>query len=161
MGALAAVCLAIPGSWNMVEATTGRGAAHPVPYLLGLAGLLIFFAYWSFRHSYPPGRQVPWVLYLLFISVVEEFIFRLVLPSVLFGFVPTVVALVLSNLVFASIHYVTLRWRLVNCIATFLGGMGLSHLMAQGDLLLVIMVHWLGTFINTPSPPSKQSDGAG
>ena len=72
-----------------------------------------------------------------------------------------ITAHVLSNLVFASLHYFTLRWRLVNCIATFLGGMGLSHLMGQGDLLLVIMIHWLGTFINTPSPPSGESDGAG
>ena len=73
----------------MVENTTGRGAADPVPYLFGLAGLILFFAYWSSRHSYPAKRQVQWVLYLL------------------------------------------------------------------------IMVHWLGTLINMPSPPSKESDGAG
>ena len=35
------------------------------------------------------------------------------------------------------------------------------HLMGRGDLLLVILVHWLGTFINTPAPPSGESEGAG
>lgn len=161
MGALAAVCLVLPGSLGMIVEASGRAAAHPFRYLLGLSGLIFFFAYWGFRHAYQAKRQLQWVLYLLFISVVEEITFRLVLPVLLATTTTVITALVMSNLVFASIHYFTLRWRLVNCIATFLGGMGLSHLMSQGDLLLVIMVHWLGTFINTPAPPSKQSDGAG
>ena len=72
MAGLAAVCIAVPGAWSMVENTTSRGAAHPVPYLSGLAGLILFFAYWSSRHSYPAKRQVQWILYLLMISVAEE-----------------------------------------------------------------------------------------
>jgi len=40
---------------------------------------------------------------------------------------------------------------------TFLGGMGLSQLMTHGDLALVVMVHWLGTFLNTPVPPAERN----
>ena len=57
MGVLAVLCLMAPGAWNLLETTTSKGAADPIPYLSGFAGLVLFFAYWSFRHGYSPPRQ--------------------------------------------------------------------------------------------------------
>ncbi len=161
MTCLAVICLLLPGTWPLIAATTEPVLRQPAPYLAGLAGMLLFFVYWSRRHRLRAERQVPWLGYLLLISIVEEITFRLVLPQLLSAHMDARAAHVSSNLLFASIHYFTLRWRTVNCIATFFGGMGLSHLMGRGDLLLVILVHWLGTFINTPAPPSGESEGAG
>ncbi|MEM1155123.1 MAG: CPBP family intramembrane glutamic endopeptidase [Pseudomonadota bacterium] len=161
MSSLALLCLLLPTSWSLLGNTTAPALNNPMPYLAALTGLLLFFTYWSRRHGLTATQQVPWLTYLLLISVVEELTFRLVLPQLLSSYLDNRLAHVLSNIVFACIHYVTLRWRTVNCVATFFGGMGLSHLMGRGDLLLVILIHWLGTFINTPSPPSGDSDGAG
>lgn len=161
MACLAGLCLLTPGALPLLAQTTARALGQPLAYLAGLGALLLFFAYWSGRHRATTTRQLQWVFYLLMISVVEEISFRLVLPQLLAGLTPLTLAQVLSNLLFACIHYFTLRWRLVNCIATFFGGMGLSHLMGRGDLVLVVAVHWLGTFINTPRPPSGTTDGAG
>ncbi len=161
MSVLALICLLLPGSWALLTTATAPAIREPMPYLATLAGMLLFFVYWSRRHGFAPGRQVPWVGYLLLISIVEEITFRLVVPQLLQAHMDIRLAHVLSNLAFACIHYFTLRWRMVNCAVTFLGGMGLSQLMGRGDLLLVILVHWIGTFINTPAPPSGESDGAG
>lgn len=161
MTCLALVCLLLPGTWQLIATTTQSFVRQPAPYLAGLVAMLLFFVYWSRRHGLTAEKQAPWIGYLLLISVVEEITFRLVLPQLLSAHMDTRVAHVTSNLLFACIHYFTLRWRMVNCIATFFGGMGLSHLMGRGDLLLVILVHWLGTFINTPAPPSGESEGAG
>ena len=107
-------------------------------------------------------RQIFWLGYLLFISVVEEIGFRLSLPilfsdsflkeyNFLFG-------IFLSNLLFASLHYFTLRWKLKACIFTFLGGIGLSRLFyVTEDLALIILVHWAITFLNTPTAPNNIS----
>lgn len=161
MTCLALLCLLLPGTWALVADTTAPALGRPHVYLAGVAAMFLFFIYWSRRHALAAGRQVPWLGYLLLISVVEEVTFRLVLPHLLSAHMDVRLAHVTSNLLFACIHYVTLRWRMVNCVATFFGGMGLSHLMGRGDLVLVILVHWLGTFINTPAPPSGESDGAG
>tara|TARA_B100000886_G_scaffold151362_1_gene102956 strand:- start:1022 stop:1633 length:612 start_codon:yes stop_codon:yes gene_type:complete len=107
-------------------------------------------------------RQIFWIGYLLFISIVEEIGFRVSLPilfsdsflkeyNFLFG-------IFLSNLVFASLHYFTLRWKLKACIFTFLGGIGLSRLFyVTEDLALIILVHWAITFLNTPTAPNNIS----
>jgi membrane protease YdiL (CAAX protease family) len=92
---------------------------------------------------------------LLLISITEELTFRLILPSLLSAQFDGRVPHIMSNLLFAAIHYVTLRWRLRNCIVTFFGAMGLSYLMMQGDLAVVVLVHWFATFLNTPAPPAK------
>ena len=64
----------------------------------------------------------------------------------------------LSNLLFASLHYFTLRWKLKACIFTFLGGLGLSRLFyVTEDLALIILVHWAITFLNTPTAPNNIS----
>jgi hypothetical protein len=159
MGTLALLCLLLPGSLALLSATIAPLLARPAPYALALAGLLLFFTAWSLRRPQPVHRQARWILYLLFISIAEEIAFRLVLPSVLrtgappaSGLAPLYAHLV-SNLVFAGIHFFTLRWKFRYCVMTFLGGMGLSYMMRHGDLTLLVMVHWLGTFLNTPYPP--------
>lgn len=146
-------CLLFPGASALIATTTGPFMLAPENYAAAAVCLLAFFFVWSARRSDNVQRESLWLLYLLWISVVEELAFRLLLPALMDNQLPRLYANVASNALFAGIHYFTLRWRLRNCIATFLGGMGLSHLMGQGDLVLVIMVHWAGTFLNTPWPP--------
>ena len=159
MGLLALLGLLLPGTLEALQATTAPAVANPRPYLIGLVGMVVFFILWSLRRPQPAARQTRWVLYLLFISVVEEVAFRLAVPLFLQSSVGWLAANVVSNLIFAGLHYVTLRWKLRNCIVTFLGGMGLSQLMTNGDLTVLVMVHWVGTFLNTPYPPHHKKVG--
>jgi membrane protease YdiL (CAAX protease family) len=94
-----------------------------------------------------------WIGYLLFISIAEEWIFRLALPNLLKAYMAPIYAVVISNVLFATIHFFTLRWRLIWVVFAFLGGLGLSRAMTHDDLLVVIWLHWIGTFLNTPFPP--------
>ena len=105
-------------------------------------------------------RQIFWIGYLFLISIVEEISFRLSLPILFSEFFfkeySFLIGIVLSNLLFASLHYFTLRWKLKACIFTFLGGIGLSRLLYEtGDITLVVMVHLVLTFLNTPSAPEQ------
>lgn len=156
MTALALVCLLTPGALSLLGQTTTGFRADPAAYLVVVIALLGFFALWSRRRAYAFTRQSLWVGYLLWISIVEEVAFRLLLPALFEAELTRLQAHVLSNAIFAGLHYFTLRWRLVNCIGTFLGAMGLSHLMGHGDLVLVILVHWVGTYLNTPWPPGTR-----
>jgi di/tricarboxylate transporter len=88
------------------------------------------------------------------ISLMEEWIFRCALPLWASSFLPYLAGVVLSNALFAIIHYFTLRWKVQRCIFAFLGGMGLSRLLVFEDLFLLIGIHWFATFINTPRPPN-------
>ena len=130
-------------------------------YVLASLGLGFFmFFYLRLFSKELNNRQIFWIGYLLFISIVEEIGFRVSLPvlfsdsflkeySFLFG-------IFLSNLLFASLHYFTLRWKLKACIFTFLGGIGLSRLFyVTEDLALIIIVHWAITFLNTPTAPNN------
>jgi membrane protease YdiL (CAAX protease family) len=155
MACLAAICLVTPGALSLIVNNSTRLTLQPLPYVIGVLGLLLFFSVWSTRRPYSVKRQSQWILYLLLISITEELTFRLILPSLLSAQLDGLAPYVLSNLLFAAIHYVTLRWRLRNCIVTFFGAMGLSHLMMQGDLALVVLVHWCATFLNTPAPPAE------
>jgi membrane protease YdiL (CAAX protease family) len=66
---------------------------------------------------------------------------------------------VICNLVFGAMHYFTLRWRLQWCVMAFLGGMGFSYSFAQhNDLFVIIGIHWVATFFNTPAAPAGRSD---
>ena len=130
-------------------------------YVLASLGLGFFmFFYLRLFSKELNNRQIFWIGYLLFISIVEEIGFRVSLPvlfsdsflkeySFLFG-------IFLSNLLFASLHYFTLRWKLKACIFTFLGGIGLSRLFyVTEDLALIVLVHWAFTFLNTPTAPNN------
>ena len=101
--------------------------------------------------------HVAWLTYLFFISVVEEFAFRMMLPILLIDKFGMMSAIIFSNLLFACIHYVTLRWSLINCIIVFIGGLGLSRLLiSTEDIAILILVHYFFTFLNTPLPPERR-----
>lgn len=127
----------------------------PFYYLVALPVLLLLFAgYLLWRQRAIDSRSVFWILYLLLISILEEITFRLMLPLAILSSTGLVIGIMLSNTIFATIHFFTLRWKLINCIAAFLGGLGLSRLFyVTEDLALIILVHLFFTFINTPSPP--------
>ena len=121
---------------------------------------LFMFLYLRFISRKLNYRQIFWIGYLFFISIIEEIGFRLSLPILFSEFFfkeySFLVGIFLSNILFASLHYFTLRWKLKACIFTFLGGMGLSRLFYEtGDITLVVMVHLVVTFLNTPSAPEK------
>lgn len=155
---LGAVCLAHPALRNaLADALTGFAAA-PLRYLavgLGiLAGLLAYTAVLNRRMDRP---QVTWILYLLLVSIWEEWLFRLAIPdlSTSAGLDPRL-AIIASNALFGVMHYFTLRWKWYWCVAAFLGGMALSRNLAQHqDLALIIALHWIATFLNTPRPPGR------
>ena len=127
-----------------------------IPYL-SFAILLFFFLFYL-RKGYEIERiHLAWLIYLFFISVVEEFAFRMMLPIILIDTFGMMSAIIFSNLVFACIHYVTLRWSLINCIIVFIGGLGLSRLLiSTEDIAILILVHYFFTFLNTPLPPERR-----
>lgn len=159
MGLVAMVCLFLPALTESIRWSTAAFLTDHLPYIAASAILVVFFlGFLWFRGYSTNGRELTWLAYLLFISIVEEFSFRLMLPSFLLLTLGAIPAAVLSNLAFACIHFFTLRWRLMNCIGVFLGGLGLSRLLGNTeDIILVIGVHWLVTFLNTPTAPTKQS----
>jgi hypothetical protein len=56
------------------------------------------------------------------------------------------------------VHYFTMRWKASWCFLAFLGGMGLSRQYVEnGDLLILIGMHWVATFLNTPRYPGKRA----
>ena len=70
-------------------------------------------------------------------------------------------AIIVSNALFGAIHYFTLRWKLGHCVFAALGGIGLSRLLeSSGDLMLVILVHFIATFLNTPRSPEAAAPQA-
>ena len=88
------------------------------------------------------------------ISFVEELLFRVVAPHLMQSLLGSIGSVVVSNLIFAGLHFFTLRWRLRHCIVVFLGGLGLSRLLqVTDDFILIVLVHLFFTFFNTPQPP--------
>ena len=129
--------------------------SRPAIYFM-IGGIIVafFIIFLRFRKWELNERQLLWIVYLLGISIVEEITFRLTIPAVLLVAVGGFLSILISNLLFATIHYVTLRWKLIPCIFAFMGGMGLSRLLVNTeDIALVILVHWCITFLNTPRPP--------
>ena len=158
MGLLAVLGLLLSNSWDRLYTTLTPLLDSPLRYTVAAAGLFFFFRVYQ-RHKNPQAdsRHALWLGYLLFISIVEELAFRLLLPNELGQALPVIVAVVLSNGLFAVIHFVTLRWHWWNCLFAFIGGLGFSHMLYQsGDLILVILAHWFLTFMNTPTPPSSR-----
>lgn len=156
MGALALLVSASPNALEFIARTTDRFVNHPTGYLIAGIMLLAFFVYYQQRRGYRRSpRNNLWLVYLLYISVVEELTFRLLLPLAASNTVDFYAAVVISNLIFAAIHYVTLRWHLRNCLFVFIGGIGFAHMLASHqDLTAVILAHWFFTFLNTPAPPA-------
>jgi membrane protease YdiL (CAAX protease family) len=161
MGIMALVLAMGPSAYDQVARTTTRFMDNPAAYLLAGALLLSFFVVYQKRKGYRTSpRNNLWVVYLLYISVVEELAFRLFLPLVLADAIHFYAAAFISNVIFAAVHYVTLRWRWRNCVFAFVGGMGFAHMLASyQDLTAVILAHWFFTFLNTPTPPAGDRQG--
>ena len=156
MGSMALVLALLPSAYDQVARTTTRFMDNPATYLLAGALLLSFFVVYQKRKGYRTSpRNNLWLVYLLYISVVEELAFRLFLPIVLADAIHFYAAAFVSNVIFAAVHYLTLRWRWQNCVFVFVGGMGFAHMLASHqDIIAVILAHWFFTFLNTPAPPA-------
>ena len=126
-------------------------------FLLSLSVAFVMFSFLWVTRKELNFRQLIWIIYLLLISIIEEISFRLSIPIIGVNFMSDNffwIAVFISNFCFAAIHYFTLRWKLSACVLAFLGGMGFSRLFQiTEDLTLVIILHWLLTFFNTPTAP--------
>ena len=120
---LGVLCLGVPEMRALLgEALAGLLAA-PLRYVLAgltILGMLLGYSWFLDRRLDAPA--VGWVLYLLALSIWEEWVFRLALPY--FGEaqgydLQTVV--IASNVAFGALHYVTLRWKWQWCLAAALG----------------------------------------
>ena len=156
MGAIALALGLLPSVQTQLARTTTRFLDNPAAYMLAGALLLTFFIVYQNRKGYRrSARNNLWLIYLLYISVVEELAFRLFLPIALSHAMHFYAAVFVSNVFFAVIHYFTLRWRWQNCVFVFVGGMGFAHMLASHqDIIAVILAHWFFTFLNTPAPPA-------
>jgi len=132
--------------------------SSPVFYFFILTVISLFFIFFYSKRGHKIERiHLAWLTYLLFISVVEEFAFRMMLPILLSGTFGMMSAVLFSNFLFAFIHYVTLRWKLINCVVAFIGGLGFSRLLVSTeDIAILILVHYFFTFLNTPLPPERR-----
>ena len=157
MTSIAIFCCFFTFISSALVASLGSLFAYPSKYffysLIVIVMMVLFLKFTRREFNY---RQLAWISYLLVISIVEEIAFRLSIPLLtinIFG-VSYLSAIFLSNVLFAAIHYFTLRWKLSACILAFFGGMGFSRLFSiTDDLALVIILHWAVTFLNTPSAP--------
>ena len=151
---LGAVCLAVP-EMRMILGTGLAGVmADPATYLSGIAlifGALVVYAWLLDRRL--DAAAVGWILYLLAVSIWEEWAFRLAIPhfAQAQGFELRGIV-VLSNLAFGLMHYFTLRWRWQWCFGAFLGGMALSRIMNEHFDLALPMAESMATSARSPTP---------
>ena len=132
--------------------------SSPFFYFFILTAISLFFIFIYLKRGYKiESIHLAWLIYLLFISVAEEIAFRMMLPILLSGTFGMISAVLFSNFLFACIHYVTLRWKFINCVVAFIGGLGLSRLLVSTeDLAILVLVHYFFTFLNTPLPPERR-----
>jgi len=130
----------------------------PFFYFFILTAISLFFIFIYLKRGYKiEPIHLAWLTYLLFISVAEEIAFRMMLPILLSGTFGMISAVLFSNFLFAYIHYVTLRWKFINCVVAFIGGLGLSRLLVSTeDVAILVLVHYFFTFLNTPLPPERR-----
>ena len=153
-------CLLLITSAEVLSGQLSRFLAAPAPYVLGAVAILLFTLFWSWYLDRAVSiAQSGWVLYLLFVSIWEEWAFRVAVPIVLEGTgLDPRVAIIGSNVLFGAMHYFTLRWKATWCFLAFLGGMGLSiRYIENGNLFFLIGIHWIATFLNTPRYPGKRA----
>jgi uncharacterized protein YjeT (DUF2065 family) len=161
---LGLACFALPGAWTMLQ--TGLSQATENPLRVVVVSLAIFIGLnlyaWYIDRSWRV-EKAGWVVYLGAVSAWEEWVFRLALPYFAVSSGATLMTgVIVSNLIFAAAHYFTLRWKWQWCLLAFIGGVALSRQFAdQENLMLIIFIHWVATFINTPRlPGSSQRDAA-
>ena len=163
MASIAIICLLLPSIQTALLSSLDNLFRNPLKYLLwSLVVATFIFGFLKYTKREIDLRQLFWIGYLFLISLVEEIAFRLSLPLLITSDVTGIsffwLGALFSNLLFATIHYFTLRWKLNACIFTFLGGMGFSRMLdTTGDLTAVILLHWAITFLNTPSAPKSQN----
>jgi hypothetical protein len=160
--ALAVLCLLHPEVRALLAPALAGFVADPLRYLA--FGGLIFAALAThawFIDRRLDGPALGWIVYLLLISVWEEWVFRLAIPYFAAANGADLrSAVIVSNVIFAVMHYFTLRWKWPWCLAAGLGGMALSRNLAQHfDLALVIGIHWIATYLNTPRLPGRPRSG--
>ena len=159
MASIAIICLLLPSIQTALFSSVDNLIRNPPKYLLwSLIVATFIFGFLKYTKREIDLRQLIWVGYLFMISLVEEIAFRLSLPLLITSEITGIsfywIGALISNLIFATTHYFTLRWKLNACIFTFLGGMGFSRMLdTTGDLTAVILLHWAVTFLNTPTPP--------
>ena len=139
MTVIAIICLFVPFILDDFNSSLSKLFLSPSKYFVWfLAVTLFIFGYLKFTKKNLNVRQIVWICYLFVISVVEEIGFRLSLPllftSEFIGIDIFWIGVILSNFIFATIHYFTLRWKLTACVFTFLGGMGFSRLFGDRGL---------------------------
>ena len=161
VAAIAVLVLAHPEVRLLLLDGLAPAFASPYRYLVvGITILLALSIYaWAIERTWQ-FQQFTWIVYLGALSLWEEWVFRIVIPSALeIQGIDIFTALIISNLAFGAIHYFTLRWKWPWCVGAFIGGLALSRQMElHGDLLLITAYHWIATFLNTPrSPGSRQS----
>jgi membrane protease YdiL (CAAX protease family) len=163
MGFIAVTLICLQSTPDAFRAVASDFSESPSTYMVALLSALGFFFVFLVRKGVPLSRiQGLWIVYLLYISIVEELAFRLFLPMALEPSAGFLSAIVMSNFLFALLHYFTLRWKWKNCVFVFLGGLGLSRLLENsGDLALLVLVHFVATFLNTPSQPGTSTIAKG
>jgi len=156
---LGAVCLLHPDLRALLLPALAGFLADPGRYLaFALVTLAAMASYAWFNDRRLDALAVVWMLYLLMVSVWEEWVFRLAIPYIATeNGVAMPAAVIASNLLFAVMHYFTLRWKWQWCLAAGLGGLALSRNFAMHqDLVLIIGIHWVATYMNTPRLPGRR-----
>ena len=161
---LAGLSLGVPEVRGLMLSALAGFLSAPLEYLaigLLLGAAMIVYAYVLDRRL--SAAAIGWMLYLLAVSAWEEVFFRLIVPY--YGHAQGLdlrALIIASNVAFGALHYFTLRWKWPWCVAAFLGGMALSRNLDQNfDLALVIALHWVATFINTPRMPGQKLRAGG
>lgn len=154
---LALLCLSLPLASDQASRLAELVLGDPARYLglfLFAAGVLLAHSRWSTKRW--DRATLGWILYLGLLSCWEEWAFRVILPAAMMeGGLPLLLGIVVANLAFGALHYFTLRWRWQWCVAAALGGLALSrHFYQHEDFLLIALMHWVGTVLNTPKPPA-------
>lgn len=155
---LGLVCLLHPDMRALLSPALADCLAAPVLYVaVGAAIFMALAGYAGFIDRRLDVQAVGWILYLLFVSISEEWLFRVAIPYYAeangAGLGCAVVA---SNAIFALMHYFTLRWKWPWCVGAFVGGLALSRQFeVHHDLALLIGIHWIATFLNTPRLPGQ------
>ncbi|XOV82829.1 MAG: type II CAAX prenyl endopeptidase Rce1 family protein [bacterium] len=156
---LGVLCLLHPAMRELLGSALTAFYSQPLFYMFSaLVILVVLSLYAGFLDRRWKIEKLGWVLYLGLVSAWEEWVFRLAVPYYLESIgVSLFVAVLTSNTVFALAHYFTLRWKWQWCVAVFFFAMALSRQMeTHFDLMLVIGVHWVFTFLNTPRLPGRR-----
>jgi hypothetical protein len=155
---LSAICVLHPDIRALLAPALAGFLADPVRYLVVASMMFAAMASYAWIIDRRMDAQgAGWMLYLLMVSVWEEWVFRLAIPYFAAdNGIELRTAVIASNALFALMHYFTLRWKWQWCLAAGLGGLALSRNFANHyDLALVIGIHWIATFLNTPRIPGR------